>query len=434
MSLVNHLLDQLHPQPSPDWLAELRHTLSDRLRDTKLPGRQVEDWRYTPLTALDQLPKQIELRSRSAVSTEDLQALIVPEWPCHRVVFVNGHFAPQLSYLDELPADVRLTSLASADVDLMDGLRPMLERALGEGPAHVLATLNTAALSDGLVVEVATGSQVRQPLHCVFLTVPSEQSLACNVRNIVRLGEGADLRLLEHHIGLGESDHLSNVFNQFDLAAGSTLNQVRLQQQSEGAHLITRQDVLQQSDSRFVYTGLDLGHGLARHDLNADLRGERAAADLSGAWCLTGRAHVDNHCRVDHRVPNTQSDEFFKGVLDQRSRAVFNGKVVVHPGADGTDARQTNNNLLLSKMAEIDTKPELEIYADDVKCAHGATVGELDPQQLFYLQSRGISREQAKQILTQAFCAEILTDLDDSRLRDYLSELIQQTLAKEANP
>ena len=221
MSFVNHLLDQLHPQPSPTWLAELRQTLVRQLRDKPLPGRDVEQWRYTPLQALDKQPRTIELRPSAAaqatISTEDLNPILIPEWPCHRIVFVNGHFAPRLSFLDDLPDAVRFTNLASAGVDVMDGLRSILERPVGADPADLMAVLNTAALADGSIIEVAANHRIERPLHCLFISLPTEQALACNVRNILRVGRKAQLKIVEQHLGWGEADHLTNQFSQYEL-------------------------------------------------------------------------------------------------------------------------------------------------------------------------------------------------------------------------
>jgi len=288
-----------------------------------------------------------------------------------------------------------------------------------------MALLNTAALADGAIIEVAANYELELPLHCLFITLPSEQPLACNVRNIFRVGRNAKLRMVEQHVGWGNADHLSNQFSQYELDQGAQLEQSRLQQSSDAAHLITRADLRVQADARFAYCGLDLGGKLVRHDLNVDLMGEKAKADLAGAWLLNGRQHLDNHSEIVHSAPHSSSSEFFKGVVDERARAVFNGKVIVQPGADGTHAEQTNKNLLLSKLAEVDTKPELEIHADDVKCAHGATVGALDPDQLFYLRSRGVSDTQARRLLTEAFCAEVLVRTSDSKVSEFMQALMR---------
>ncbi len=430
MTLIDHVLDQLPAGISERWQPAARDRLIGELRGQSLPSRRDENWKYTSLAGLDRRRFSLAANPTPAVTAEDLSQWVIPELPCHRLVFVNGRYAPALSFLDGLPDGVTVQALS--DVNDSGPFETQLEAVFDNGPDDRLARLNAVALHDALLLDVAAGVLVEQPLHCLFIGVTEDEDTMVNLRQVLRLGEGASLTLIEQYLGYGEAASLTNVVLQTDLAANAMLEHLRLQQDSVDGHLITRTDASQAAHSTYRYHGFDLGGGLVRHDLNCRLQGEGASCSLAGAYALADNQHVDNHSRIDHIAPNAQSSEFFKGVLDGRSKAVFNGKVVVHQGADGTDARQANNNLLLSKLAEVDTKPELEIYADDVKCAHGATVGQLDADQLYYLRSRGIAEADARRMLTYAFCREIVDQLENEALREFVGSAVNEQLPQAA--
>ncbi len=418
-SLARRLIEQAGAEVGVDWWDSVRRDHAQRVADTGLPSRRQENWRYTSLARLDKQELEPARNRGHALQAEDMAPFGIPDWPAERMVFINGFFVPELSCLPD-SMDLRVTSLRSVDDPQLEGFRPLLERQF-QSPESAFAALNTAIAVDGALIEVAAGAQPEHPLECIYLTLPEEQALACHLRNMIILGEGARLSLVERFVSMGEPSYLSNCVNQFRLSEGARLTHVRLQQESSAGSLITRTDVEQSERSHYEYCGIDLGGNLVRHDINVSLEGSDSAASVAGLYALDGERHVDNHVRMDHRSRDARSETFFKGVMGDRSRAVFNGKVVVQPGADGTDASQTNRNLLLSRQAEVDTKPELEIYADDVKCAHGATVGQLDEDQMFYLRSRGISQDDARVLLIYAFCRQVVDRLESESLRDYVA-------------
>ncbi len=422
MSLTEQLLAR-PPAAGPDWLGAARRLHAERVRALGLPDRRVEAWKYTSLAALSKKSFEVPAPDAAGLTKQDLAGFELPGLETHRLVFVNGHFSADLSSSECLPDGVALSPLSGADGAVLEAVRARLSEDF-DAPEAVFAALNTAAAGDGLIVRLAAGCELDRPLECLYLSVPGEHDLGMNLRNVVVLGEGARVRLIERHAALGNSAHFTNLVNQFELARGARLEHLRIQTEGDAAYLVTRSDARQGPDSRYRYHGIDLGGRLVRHDLNASLDGPGARCELAGVYALDGRRHVDNHTRVDHRAPSATSDEFFKGVVDGRARAVFNGKVVVHEGADGTDATQTNRNLVLSPHAEVDTKPELEIYADDVKCAHGATVGQLDEAQLFYLRSRGLPADEARVLLTYAFCREVVDRLEPEALRDHVAGMV----------
>jgi Fe-S cluster assembly protein SufD len=250
-----------------------------------------------------------------------------------------------------------------------------------------------------------------------------------NSRICLILEAGAELELLEQFEAQHSNANTSNIVVQIELGESAVLQHVRLVQEPDETGLITRTEVSQRADSEYAYYGFDLGGGLVRHDLHCSLLGSGARASLNGAYLLDGKRHVDNHARVDHMAPDGFSEQYFRGVAGGSSKAVFNTAVYVHPGADGTEAKQSNANILLSKRAEIDTKPELEIYADEVIAAHGATVGQLDEQAVFYLRSRGLSEVQARQLLTTAFCRSVSDKLAGGKMADdKLAEAMSQRM------
>jgi Fe-S cluster assembly protein SufD len=249
-----------------------------------------------------------------------------------------------------------------------------------------------------------------------------------NFRLVVVLGEGAALKLVEQFASAAPAHGALNVVFQADLARGASLSHVRVQTESDDAVLLTSTSVEQGSDSRYRYAGFDLGGGLVRHGLHARLAGQGAEAVFDGAFVLDRRRHVDNHVSVDHVAPGCRSDQFFRGVLGGSSRGVYNGRALIRAGADGSSVRQSNANLLLSGLAEMDTKPELEIYADEVEASHGATVGQLDDAAVFYLRSRGLDEEQARRMLTTAFCHAVTDRLPERDLAGRIAAMIDTAM------
>jgi Fe-S cluster assembly protein SufD len=406
--------------------AELRANHARRFLQSGVPGPKQENWKYTPLRLLDALDYGQTPTGVSALAPEDLPELGLDDLAGWRLVLVNGRVSENLSFLDGLPEGVSLRPL-NAQTELPDWASNALAAPF-EAPDESLSALNGALTTGGWVLEVSPGVVLEQPLQLVHLGLPADGAVIGHSRMLIRLGDNARGRLVERYLGPPATANVDNDVVQIQLEEAAELEHVRIQEASPDSFLVTRILVDQQQDSSFRYCGVDLGGRLVRHDLVVRLTASGATCQLNGVYVLDGQSHVDNHIRIDHLATDTTSEELFKGVLDGKSRAVFNGKVVVHPGANGTDATQTNSNLLLSRQAEVDTKPELEIYADDVSCSHGATVGELDAAQLFYLRSRGIPEHQARLMLTDAFCREVVDRLGDEALQSMVSERIGQRL------
>lgn len=392
------------PGHAVPWVRALREAAGMQFEAQGFPTTRDEAWKYTNVAPLARQAYAPAPRAVAATAA-DADRIAFPGLDAHRLVFVDGHYAPHLS-TPVAAAGVEAGSLAEALEREGDALEPYLGQ-IAPLDQHAFAALNTAFLSDGAWLRLAPGTVLERPIHLVFLATGSE--VLAQPHNLIVLEEGAEATVIEHYLALRDGRYFTNAVTETSLAKGAALEHYRLQQEGAQAYHIGGMHVRQAGESRFTSHAIDLGGLLVRNDLRTVLAAEHATCALNGLYVLDGRQHVDNHTLIDHAKPRGTSSEYYKGVLDGRSRAVFNGRVIVQPDAQHTDAQQMNNNLLLSQDAEIDTKPELEIYADDVKCSHGATVGQLDPDALFYLRSRAVDEAAARDLLTYAFANDILS-------------------------
>jgi len=375
--------------PQPAWLAEVRRAAADSLAREGLPEPRTEAWKYTSLRALEQRRPVVgdAVASSRAI---DAASFDLPEIKGPRLVFVNGV------------------------------LRGDLSRAVHQDGLSV-ATL--AAVD---------AARIPEPLHLVFIGTADDREIAWHVRALIEIGAGASLRLIEHHVeaGMSAAPQFGNVVAQYALGAGARLDLVQIQNAADDATLIRRSEFALADDAVLSTHALEIGAQLSRHDFDVDLGGKGARFASRGVFALRARQHADTHLDVRHDARDTVSDVIWRGVADQRARGVFHGAITVAAGADGSDANLSNKNLLLSPHAEIDTQPVLEIYADEVKAAHGATVGQLDERALFYLRSRGIPPETARHLLIAAFCGAALGDMPFPGLREHLDALLASRLPR----
>ena len=376
------------------------------------PTAKVEQWKYTNVAKWANLA--MALAPKEGVGADELARWLAGGVRARRLIFVNGHLMPELCHVGGLSQGV-----------VVKGLARMLEQEPARAAAALseieddggLGALNGAFATAGAWIELADGAALDEPLQLLFLTVGQPAAVMTNTRNVVRLGRDARLHLIESHVAVGYGHCLTNMVTQLRLGAGADLTHDRLELGRDGTTLINRVAGTLAERARLAKTTATLGGGLVRNDKELRLEGRKIEALLNGLYMPTEREHVDTQIRVHHMAPECHSNQFYKGVVDGRSHAVFAGKIIVHKPAQKTDAFQTNNNLLLSDDAEIDTKPELEIYADDVKCSHGATVGDLDPTALFYLRSRGMPLPTAKSLLIYGWAGEVIERMRDDTLR-----------------
>jgi Fe-S cluster assembly protein SufD len=392
------------------------------------PTTRWEEWRYTSVARIAKAAFELA-DVEVEVDRAELERLCVPVFACSLVVFVNGRFAPGLSAPTSGGPEV--TSLAAAVRERpAETLALMSETGRPDWKGHPFAALNDAFVEDGALVHLARDRRLETPVHLVFVSTGDATPRAQHPRVVVDAAPGSEAVVIQDHVSIGEGTHLSNAVTQVKLGANAKLDLVILQRENDDTDHVSQCRVVQERDSRLACHTISLGGALVRNDLAASLEGEGAECVLRGLYVGHGDQLIDNHTWVDHAVPHGRSDELYKGVLGGRSRGVFRGRVIVRPGAQKTDATQSNPNLLLSDRAEVDTKPQLEIYADDVKCSHGSTIGQIDPDAVFYLRSRGIPEDRARDMLTAGFASEITGGLPAEALGDRVHDLLMIHLGR----
>jgi len=398
----------------PGWLRNRRDASLEIFAGAGFPGRRDEDWKYTSLRNVERRrfapPASAQPVPADVPGVEGLNGATL--------VFVNG----RLVSAEGLPTRATACSLAEAVAAGHPACEPLLGQ-LADPERHRFAALGLATFVDGALVDVPAGSELDEPIRLVFISDGSRQSALSVPRVLVRAGAGSRATIVEHHAG-GSGEALVCATTELELDRGAQVEHYRLQDEAPEAFHLGVVAARIGNDARLVSHNVAVGGRIGRLDLDVSLAGPGAEVVMNGLYLARDKQHVDNHTTVDHAVPHTHSDQIYRGVLTGRSRAVFNGRALVRQGANGTDARQSNANLLLSPDAEVDTKPELEIYADDVKCSHGATTGQLDEGALFYLRSRGLDEETARTVLTFAFADVVLARMGLEPLRRHAEGLV----------
>lgn len=410
----------------PAWLSLLRAESFERFLDNGFPTTDEEEWRFTSVAPLAStrfsLGSLARGRAKSSQAVSLLHSHHLTDWKRHELVFVNGVYAPELSSVGGVPPGVVVTSLSSAlvkhggEVEAVLGLPPV------EGTT-IFADLNRAFLEDGAFVYVPEATLVAEPIHLVFVTSATKPAVT-HPHNLVMVERQGEARIVESYIGGDGTEYFTNTVTEIVAGGGAAIDHYKIQREGIRAYHLSSQRLLEARSTRLQNMSLSLGAGLARNDIHCLLDGEGSDLTLDGLYVVRGAQHVDHHTVIDHKAPHCTSRELYKGVLDDSSSGVFNGRIIVRPEAQKTNARQTNKNLLLSEEALVNSNPQLEINADDVKCAHGATIGQLDKDALFYLRSRGIAFQDAREILTRAFMAEVSEHIRIDALRDAMRGLV----------
>jgi Fe-S cluster assembly protein SufD len=432
----------------PAWLNEVRKAALHRFADLGFPTTRLEEWKYTSVAPIAGAAFQPAARAATPEATETLRSSCCFDLDCSRLVFVNGHFRAEFSSLAGLPRGIRAGSLAEA---LASGA-PELEQHLAryaDFQNQAFVALNTAFIDDGAFIEIPRGLVVEKPIYVLFVSAaPNGNPPAVSFpRTLILAGRESQASFIEGYIGLDDAPSFRALGGALPLAAHSphaakegiyftnavteivagenaVVEYGKFQQEGAAAFHVATVQVRQERSSTVSTRTFTFGGALVREDLNIVLAGEGANAHLDGLYITLGQQHVDHHTTIDHAQPHCDSRELYKGVLEGRSSAVFNGRVIVRKDAQKTDSKQSNKNLLLSEDAVINTKPQLEIFADDVKCTHGATIGQVDQEAIFYLRSRGIGRDEARSLLTYAFANEIIDRVKHAPLRDRLREAL----------
>ena len=405
------------------WLVDLREEALAYFLDQGLPTTRQENYKYTNLNKLAKSTYQLS-QTNNGISQDIIDGLAINN---HNtlLVFVNGHYSAVHSRINEEQNDLYIGSLSTA----LKEKNKLVTNYLGKQVSleNSITALNTVLHQDGMVISIGKNVDVKNPIELLFLHHQDDQSMQ-HVRNLIIADENSRARIIEHHYALNDIEYLKTIVTEVDCCANSHLHYYKIQKEADKATQLSQIDVHQHRDSCFKYTGLDIGGKLVRNDINVKLLSSNAHCQLNGLYIAKNKQHIDNHTLIEHQSPHSMSDENFKGIIDNKARAVFNGSVIVHEGAVKTDAKQSNANLLLSDDAEIDTKPQLEIYNDDVKCAHGATIGQLDDDALFYLRSRGVSEQDAKALLTFGFAKSLIDTIPEAPIRHRLIQLVLEKL------
>ncbi|MEO8199349.1 MAG: Fe-S cluster assembly protein SufD [Gemmatimonadota bacterium] len=411
----------------PGWLSALRRRAMDRFVETGLPTTRDEDWKFTSVSAIGQgafsRPDPNAVYAASRASLHGLQ-FGVPEWS--ELVFINGRFSAELSNLPDPSRGISAQSLSTVLLESPGLLEAELARVVPIDQAF--SALNTAFMADGAVIRVAPRVQAPGLIHLLFLTDASAGPIVTYPRILIVAGESSDVSVVETYASLTSDVYFTNAVTEVIVGQNARVEHIKIQRESERAFHVGTVEARQTRDTRFRSFSFAIGGALARTNIYSVMQGENADCTMNGLYLLHGTQHIDHQTRIEHAEPNCTSREVYKGVLDGTSHGVFNGKVFVRPEAQKTDGKQTNKNLLLSEGAKIDTKPQLEIFADDVKCTHGATVGRLDEIGMFYLESRGIGAALARRLLTYGFAADVLAEVTQDPVRAQLERLVFERL------
>lgn len=415
-------LEVLANQNAPGWLKELRAEATSAFNGMDFPTYKEDVWRHTDIKPILRTAFDSSVASASSLSKNDIVAHSYAGDGMIELVFVDGVYVSELSSVDNAPESVTITSLAEAITANTAGIEDQLNDTAHDTSAFI--PLNTALAQDGLYVNVPANTQAETPIHALYITTRSG-SVATHLRNVITVGQSSEVTLVESYVAVGDTnDYLTNGVTEIALSDNAKASYVKIVAEgSEAYHMVSTQ-VHESRDCQFKSYAITLAGKIVRNELNVTLGGENGNCELDGLYLNDSDRLIDNALFVEHSVSKCYSRMGYKGVLDDQSTSVFTGKVVVPPDAQQTDSDQLNNNLLLSDQATIDTNPQLEIFADDVKCTHGATIGGFPPELIFYFQSRGMDAATAHGILTFGFAAEVVDSIElapiQSRLSDYV--------------
>jgi Fe-S cluster assembly protein SufD len=426
---LSHFAD-LQRATEPEWLHSLRKTAITSFEKLGFPTIHDEEWRFTNIAPIAKTTFKPAVGGNQKLSLKKIQPWLLGQWKSYRLVFVNGVFSAELSALQSLPSGVMVGGLSQTLSTHGDLLEPHLARYT-PFEKDAFSALNSAFLQDGAFIYIPKGVVLEKPIHILFMTtIDLQDSLISHPRSLIIAESSSQAQVLESYAGLGNGVYFTNAVTEVVAGENAQVEYYKIQRESVKAfHIATFQAQLSR-DANVSNFSISLGGALVRNNINVVLNGEGAEATLNGFYLVNGSQHVDNHTCIDHAKPHCNSFELYKGILDGNARAVFNGRIIVRPDAQKTDSKQTNKNLILSEEALVNTNPQLEIYADDVKCTHGATIGQLDADSIFYMRSRGIDYDSARHLLTYAFASELNNRINIEPLRVELEGILFTRLAE----
>lgn len=422
---------QLNRQASHPY-HQFRKEAMKRMEGLSFPSRRDEEWKYTSVNRL--LQPEYQLGTPADVSEGQLRPFLIEGLDAIRLVFINGAFREELSDIGKLPEGLAVMSLADAlaNAEYSGAMQRQLD-SLMEGQQDPFMVLNAAFARHGLFIHVAKNAVIEKPVYLIHLAAPGNTPTFSSYLNIFVAGQSSEVSFVEglYELPGAEGTYFNNLVNRFRIKANAHVLHYRIQQEGREGFLVSNADVEQDGDSTFSSFAVDLGGRLVRNNLATTLNNPGTGTNFYGLYFANGEQHIDNHTFIDHAVPHCQSNELYKGILDGKARGVFNGKVLVRRDAQKTNAFQQNSSLVLSPTAQMDSKPQLEIFADDVRCSHGATIGQLDETAVFYLRTRGLPDAQARAILQHAFLEEVLGFMKLGPVKDFAEQLIHKKFKAE---
>lgn len=411
----------------PSWLKATREAATNTHLLLGIPTHKHEEWRYTSLRGLES--HEYKLSEATKLHREQITKFFYGSLKGPHIVLVNGVFDKELSFDYESVPGLKAMSLKDAIQYHPELVENHLTKIV-DTSSYTFGALNTALFEDGVFLYVSKDTQLQTPVQVLYLSVPKEQPTYHHPRSLIILEDNSNAHIVETFASINDGITFTNMVTEISVGQGAIFEHIKVQRESTQAYHISLTQVKQERDSRFSSDNMTFGGALTRNDFNLWLDGEGIDSTLNGVYVGNGEQIIDNHTRMDHAKPHCHTFEVYKGILDDKATGVFNGKIYVHQDAQKTDAKQSNQAILLSKTATINTKPQLEIFADDVKCTHGATVGQLSKDALFYLQSRGLPEEDAKALLLHAFASEVIGKISLEEVRQGLESLLYEKLLK----
>lgn len=414
-------------------LHQLRRKAFDRFLDVGFPNRRQEEWRFTNINPLLEAKFQPKFQgSEKKLTAGDIKSFLYDDLSATQLVFIDGYFAPDLSLKDETGDDLIITSFSQI-TNWQDSDVFSIFMDYETYKEDAFTALNTAFLLDGAVIKVKDNTAIERPIHLLHITTDEHPDQVTYPRNMIFIGKNSQATILESYFSLGSNRYFNNSVTELHVSENGNLNHIRLQNESKAAFHIGNVFVDQKPNSHYFSSSVTFGAAISRVNISTRLDGQACETTLNGLYMGHGNQLIDNHTFIDHANPHCNSYESYQGILTDQAHGVFSGKIMVRPDAQKTDAKQSNNCLLLSDEAQINSKPMLEIYADDVRCTHGATVGQLNEDAIFYLRSRGISEQQAKNLLTYAFAEQVIEGITVKEVREHVDKILLARLSEDIN-
>lgn len=415
---------------SKNYFHKIRQDAISTFEELGFPVMKLEEWKYTNINPVLKHDFKTSYHfTDSKLIKNDIKDFLFDEGKVNLLVFVNGQFDEKLSNIISNSEQVFIGSFLDGRVKLSDVVEKHFSK-YANYKNQSLTALNTAFAKDGAFIYVKQNTEVIEPVHILNISDARDESYLSQPRNLYVVEEGASVKIVEDYYSLGDKHSFTNAVTEIYCAANSSLERYKIQNDNDKAYHIGTTQVMQEKDSRFSDTTISWGGAITRNNLNSVFNGSNTECHFYGLYLLTGKQHVDNHTLADHAMPHCYSNELYKGIIDDKATGVFNGKIMVRADAQKTNAYQSNGNILLSEEATIYSKPQLEIFADDVKCSHGATTGQLNEEEMFYLQSRGIGSDEARILLLNAFAGDVIDTVKIDSLRGKLLLMLEEKLKK----